>query len=294
MLQVANGGYMVLSTQQVFYNDDLVFYEPGYNLMSTLELEYEPSDQIYVLIRKRRGVTSSNFDWLNISNLSIVVKDPTNGENIPFETYYNDPSVSVFREEWVDTYSFVLVIDNYIEASEDRARIMDLLVRDDVDNDFVACRLIVKEEDQNFHYIPVSMANIRDRDRITRASRSGSININRKADSYLIFSPFAGFEEVDEGMEYDFSYPLESFFYKREIVYNDEDFNFSILSYSHSFISNSISLINVPGSKKAAVLIIDKYLYSNIIESGEKPYVDIGVVGVLSELSDTFRVFLSV
>jgi hypothetical protein len=291
VLQVANGGYMVLATEQVYYNDSLVFYEPGYNIMSTLELEYEPADQIYVLVRKRNSPTSSDFDWLNISNFTITVTDPTNGASIPFETYYNDPSVSSFREEWDDTYAFVLVIDNYIEASETRARIMDLLVRDDTDNDFISCRLIVKEQDENFYYLPVSVAGIWERDVSSRAGLLGSININKKADSYLIISPFAGFKEVASGMEYDFSYPLESVFYRREIsAYNNEDFDFSIVGYSHSFVNTNVSLINVPGTKKAAVLVINKYLYNDIIKESGVYYIDIGVIGVLSESTATFRV----
>ena len=55
-------------------------------------------------------------------------------------------------------------------------------------------------------------------------------------------------------------------------------------------IAEALSIENIPSFRKAGVLLIDKYLYTKIIEIGSNVYIDIKVVYDLSETENIIRV----
>jgi len=75
-------------------------------------------------------------------------------------------------------------------------------------------------------------------------------------------------------------------------TFNDEDFIFTLSAVSHSFITNNVSLLNVPGYKKVGLILIDNAIYNNIKELKRSINFTVSVVGELSGIEDTFTVNL--
>jgi len=292
MLQVALGGYRNVDTDQIVYDSGPVFYEPGYNIMFPLELEVPSSDQIYILLRRRTDIYG-NFDRLgDYDSFSVIVKDATTGRNVPVllrwaKEYYSawDPEGTI-----INPRDIVAIITNSIIITSpiNRVRVLDIFIKDG-ENNFITFRLLVEDANKLFYYIPISVTDVRDRDESSSVGRTAIVPIKNNSDIYVLFSPFAALTEVDQSRS-DFSYPLNTIFYKRQRIYNDEGFRFTIESYSHSFIEDCVSLINVPNYTKAAVLLIDKYLYTRLSQTSEPLSLSIGVNGILSDIRDTFTV----
>lgn len=300
MLQVALGGYRDSVNEQTVYDDNPVYYEPGFTMMSPLEMGIPAADQIYLLIRKRSGTSLNDFLTLTINDLSVTITDATTNEDIPahFEAF---SSVStIYHEEWdTDPSEFtplVLVINNSInvDAPIERVRVLTSSLVDNYDvNSFMKFRIIVEDENKLFHYLPVEIENLKDRYKFTAAGREGLINVRSNSDSYVLFSPFAFLRETADKNKADFAYPLESIYYEREKTYNEEGFYYSIQEYSHNFLQYNCSLINVPNYQKAGVLLIDKHVYQHMLSITDPVYVDIKIIGILSEIEDTFRIYLT-
>jgi len=69
---------------------------------------------------------------------------------------------------------------------------------------------------------------------------------------------------------------------------------FSIESYSHSFVIDNVSLFNIPFYRKSCVLIIDKYLHTEMTSVSDPVYINIKVIGVVSDIAETFRLTFTV
>ncbi|MHA1470755.1 MAG: hypothetical protein ACTSSP_09375, partial [Candidatus Asgardarchaeia archaeon] len=266
------------------------YYEPGFNIMFPLEITSPKADRFYILIRKRLDEAETQWEDIQVTDFSISVTDASNGEDVEYSLITNsvyggwndDPSGSV---------PLVLDVINSIDLSNPtvRVRAIDCYIRDTTDNDFIKFRVLVNDEDKYFHYIPVKVTDITNRSTYTSVGRDVYVRIESSSDYYVLFSPYAYLAEAAESQS-DFSYPLNSIFYKRQTTFNDENYSFSISSYSHSFIQEVISVMNVPNFHKAGVILIDNIRYKYLISGGENAYVDIAISGQLSGISDTFRV----
>jgi len=104
-----------------------------------------------------------------------------------------------------------------------------------------------------------------------------------------LFSPNAYIKETTLDAA-DFSYPLNTIFYKRQDSYNNEDYSLSISSYSHTFMRDVVSVMNVPSYNKVGVMLVDNKIYKDMTEGGVNPYVYVDVVGEISGVSDSFRI----
>jgi len=284
MLQVKVGSYFI-STDS---GDNTVslsgeYYEPGFNIMTPLELSFPKSDQITLWIRKRANDDGTELSFMHIENMVISVTDPTNGQPVPFTIQY------------YSSYSLILKITNALTLSGSgvRVRTMDVHFEDSSDNDFITFRVIVDDDDKNFHYIFIDSNNMDERILATYQGRDIYLSTKASSDHYLLFSPYAYFKENTESNS-DFSYPLNTIFYKRQDAYNDEDYSYSISLYSHSFMRNIVSVMSIPSYEKAGVLLIDNRIYKDIIENRINPYIDIAVHGRLSGIDDTFRINFTV
>jgi len=300
MIQAALGGYkkvISIINSSTVYDDTPTYYEPGYSILYPLEIEVPIADQVYMLIRKRSDAYGQSFEQLSASDLSVVVKDITTGESIPAHFQTNSASSNIYHLGWNDNPSafipLVLVINNSIDVNNPivRVRVLDCFVKDVNDNKFLKYRLTINDENKLFYYIANNLNDIGERSTFTAAGREGIANISDNSDSYVVFSPFAYFREVNKEKS-DFSYPLGSIFYERQKSYNNEDYTYGIEGYSHDFVMENVSLINVPYYEKAAVLLIDKHLHQEITDGYERVYIDVKVNGTLSDMEDVFRINL--
>ena len=294
MFQAALGGYSLTSTGS-FFDDTPVYNEPGFTIMYPLEIEISKCDTFYILIRKRSDLSGSQFENLVVSNLIATVKDSTNGIDVSsrltandiHETWDSDPSVFL---------PIVLEVNNNINVNNvnSRVRILDCYISDSTDNNFISFRVTVNDDSNLFYYMPFYTNDLKNRYSNTAIGREAYFKVKENTDGYMLFSPYAYLTEVEkDDINLSFSYPLESIFYKRQETYNNEDFYFEISGYSHSFIEEGISLMNIPNFQKVAVLHVDSYMYTKLVEIGTNAFVDISIQGILSGIVDTFRIFFT-
>lgn len=294
MYQVALGGYYLASTSTTVLNDIPVYYEPGYNIMYPLEFEIPKCDIFYILIRKRSNSGAPVYETLTTSGISADIIDTTNGENISARL-----TTVLSNDVWDDDPTFTpiqLTVENNQIIGSVSARVVsiDAFISDNSDNTFIKFRSSVSDSGRFFYFMPLYTSRLGDRYKNTAVGTESYFFIDASSDSYLLFSPYSFFSEVDKGSEgISFSYPLGAIFYKRQKSYNDEDFDFSISSYSHSFIPENISLINIPGYRKVAALHVDVNMHSELSKISTNAFVVIESVGTLSGTTDTFRINLT-
>jgi len=303
MLQVAIGGYR---TAPASFNDSHFETNPAYKEPSFLALS-EPlvfsstpeCDQLFVLVRKRADLTSSTFTSINPSDLSIVVTDATNGQIVPASLVANTSGSSYYHSGWNNTGSrtftpVIGVITNSLNYSNPvtRVRALDVMIKEVGDTAFIRFRILILDSDKLFHFINIDVDNIAGRSTFSAASRQAVIRIGGASDTYMIFSPYAYLRETTKDNS-DFSYPIDSIYYQRQKTFNDEGFIFSIEYKNHSWLLDNISLINVPHYDKAAILLVDKHIYSDFAQSVTSAFITIKVYGKISEQIDYFKVYLA-
>ena len=294
MLQAAFGASFLIEGNITEFIDDPTYYEPGFNLMSPLEISSPEADIIFILIRKRVGPTGVNFENMNPNNISASAIDVTNGESLGVSVASN-----IIYDPWNDEdpsnphTPLVLEISNQLNVNDPvlRVRIIDCTVKDETDNSFINFRIIVDDDasDLYFNYIPVHRKTFTDRNTFTSAGKEAHVILRSDSDSYVLFSPYAWFRESTKE-ESDFSYPANTVYYQRQSAYNNEDFSFSLQSWSNSFVADHISVMNIPGYKKAAIVQVDNAIYSHLVEIGRSASATISVIGELSEIIDTFKI----
>jgi len=295
MLQVAFGGYTLMEDDSTEYVDNPTFYEPGYNIMFPLELSIPKSDSIFILIRKRDSGSTGFDDSLLPSRLSISAKDATNGE--PLTAALSVSTYNPWNDDPSSNIPILAEIKNQISPLAPpilRVRVIDLEIKDTVDNSFINFRIIVEEDptDLHFNYIPVSRTTYANRNTFTAASRLVYMTLRNDSDAYILVSPYAWLAETTKEMS-DFSYPPDTSYYKRENTFNSEDFTFTLQSWSHEFVGENISVINIPGYRKVCLILIDNDIYNSMKEIQRGINFTISVTGELSGIEDTFTVNLS-
>lgn len=289
MYQVAVGGYYDASEGIDQFYDNPVYYEPGFRPMEPLILDVVEADRIYILVRKRLNAAETDFDSLVTSNLIVEATDATNGENVPAVIYDNN-----IHDEWNTDPSFTPLV-LYLDAGLDinnpvmKVRTIDCTITDITDNTFISFRVNVPDSGLYFHYIIADIYRLDERYSFTAVGREAYVPVSDKGDSYILFSPFAYLSETNKESS-DFSYPLNSVYYKRQQTYNNEDFYFTLGSTNYNFVLDQISLINVPNFRKVAVLHVDSNMYSKLQQTGAVAYVNVVVRGEMSDYEDTFKI----
>jgi len=299
MIQAALGGYKNAKTAATVSNDAPIFYEPGFTIVSPLEISIPESDQIYILLRNRVDSGGVIFETPTIADLSVAIKDATTGESVPGFLDTNELGSTIFNTNWdTDASQFnpvVLVINSSIDifAPVERVRVLDVFVQNTVSPESsIFFRLVSDDSDKLVHYLDINIDEVGDRYKFSTPSKEILTNVTGLSGNYVLFSPFAYLQEVDTKEKSDFSYPSESIFYKRQKTFNDEEFNFSISFFSHSFIEDGVSLVGVPGYKKAALLLIDKFVHTEMLKTRASTYLEVMVSGILSGIEHPFIVNL--
>ena len=63
-------------------------------------------------------------------------------------------------------------------------------------------------------------------------------------------------------------------------------------AWSHGWVEESVSVLNVPGYKKAGVILVDNSIYANIQLLQRSANLTVSITGELSGIEDTFIVNL--
>ncbi len=259
------------------------FYEPGMNIMSPLEISLPKCDQFKLAFMKRSSEDPLSSTPVSISDIMVRAKDATNNQSIPLSI-----------EEGESDDIFYVYVDNSLNLEvlpiNLTVRVIDICLTDTSDNSFITFRVTIDDEYKNMHYLHVEYNNLSERRKLSAEGKDDIyISLKSRSDSYVLFSPYVLLREIDEKKS-DFSYPLNSIFYKQQNYYNNEHFDFSISSYSHPFLSDNISLMTVPLYNKVGLMILDRKLYKEILAINVIPYIDIIITGGISGIIDTFRI----
>lgn len=280
MLQASARYYLLLTPSgdvEATFSDE--YHEPGFDIMYPLEFDYPKCDQFSVRIQKRADATGDTFSTIDSVDFSVIVKDPTTDQTVPYTLVD------------IGNRSLLLTITNSLTLIDPtvRVRIMDVYLKDTTDDDFIIFRILVNDDSKYFNYIFVDVNNMSDRSSVTAQGRDVYVRVAASGNYYMLISPYAYLKEKTLA-ESDFSYPLNTIFYKRQDSYSNEDYSFSISAYSHAFMKDVVSVMNVPSYGKAGVLLVDNRIYKDMIENGVNPYVKISVNGELSGNADIFKV----
>jgi hypothetical protein len=170
---------------------------------------------------------------------------------------------------------------------------MDCYIKDTTDNDFILFRIYVSDANKYFSYLPIFTNSMLSRYAYSALGRQSLIKMGSSSDVYMLISPYAYFQETTNTNKYDFSYPLETIYYKRQNTYNDEDFDFTLGATSDEFVEDNLSIMNVPNYEKVGVVHIDRYMYTELVEKEDTAYFYVNIVGRLSGISDSFQIVLS-
>ncbi|MFW6026943.1 MAG: hypothetical protein ACOCRX_11455, partial [Candidatus Woesearchaeota archaeon] len=253
MLQVAFKGYYNLEDDIQTMNDDPVFYEPGFNRMFPIEFESEKADKLIFLLKKRTNNTSTSFESIDATDYAIRIKDITTGENL--EGNINGSGSEELHIN-IDSNKDMFNFSRRIKAIECE-------IKENNTNDYILFRTYVQDDNKVMGYLPVPERKISKRNLNSYFTKDIYLKLNDKNSYYVILSPFQKFKEVDKGEE-NFSYPIDTIFYKRNRSYNEEGYEYEISKYSHNFLKNVISLVNIPEYEKVVILLIDKYIYNDL------------------------------
>lgn len=254
MYQVAYGG-LVLDGVRTVDNAPNDWYEAGNNLMQPIQFGVGVCDTAYFLIRDRNNSAGTTFFTVDPSNLIVTAVDATTGQELT-----GIASLNTINTGWdTNTVGFdprvITITPKYAEGF--RARVIDITVTNTVDSKFIRFRALIDDASRPFSYIVVDND---ERDaRLERGKRSTEIRVKlTQGGSYVILSPSCLIDEVeiDQG---DFTYPASQIHYTKTIMYNDEDFDWTIENASHEAIANVVSFQRIPGVKGIIALVIDAY-----------------------------------
>jgi hypothetical protein len=298
MLQVALGGYSLFQPFEVIYDTSPMFYEPGYNIMSALEIVSPKADQVSILVRDRSLLTPDNFSDvvdMDFEDYSFSCVDTVSEEGVDYFFRYNEDTSAYSRQtSWTEADTgFIIEISNspVVDDANTRIRSMDCLLTNNITNDFIRFRVVVEDESKLFYYLAQDQKALRDREPSSLGLRQTNVDISLGGDTHIIISPFASFVETSKDLS-DFSYPLNTIYYSRQDLYNNEDFLFAVRC-SDPIIASYFSIFPLERYHKVGILIIPKNISDYVITLDRFPYVDVSVYGIISEMEDTMRIYLS-
>lgn len=278
MLQIAFKGYNNFEDDISAFYDDIIYYEPGYNRMSPIEFQSDKADKIFFLLKKRSDNTGNSFETINAENFSIKITDATNGENLEGNIYGSG------SEELYISISSNKDMFNY----SNRIKVIECSIKENVTNNLITFRTYVDDDKKIIGYYQIAEDKVANRKTNSYLTKNVYLNLDSFSNYYVLLSPFRKLIETDEGKE-DFSYPLDTIFYKRTKSYNEEEYDFEISKYSHNFLEDVISLMSVPNCRKAAVILIDKYIFNNLDKYSDV-YINLKTTGKISNLETIFKV----
>jgi len=278
MLQIAFKGYNNFEDDISAFYDDIIYYEPGYNRMSPIEFQSDKADKIFFLLRKRSDNIGNSFETINAEDFSIKITDVTNGENLEGNIYGSGSEelyISINSNKDMFNYS-------------NRIKVIECSVKENITNNLITFRVYVDDDDKIIAYYQIAEDKVTNRKSNSYLTKNVYLNLDSFSNYYVLLSPFRKLIETDKGKE-DFSYPLDTIFYERTKSYNEEEYDFEISKYSHDFLKDVMSLMTVPNYRKAAVLLIDKYIFNNLDKYSDV-YINLKVIGKISNLETIFEV----
>ncbi len=297
LLQVAYGGYTLVapSTEVKEVITNASYSEPAFTTPNSIEFEIDKADQFYFIIRKRANISGTTFETLDANNFTVDATDATLGVQIDYSLENFSSSSPYYSPNWeeglADNQKLILAVDSGtpVDSPVSRIRAIDCKIKDRTDSSVLFFRVLVDDFNKVFYFLSVRSNEIGNRNEFATAGSTISRDLDGKSDFYVLISPFASFNEVDKG-SHSFAYPLNSIFYNRQNTYNQEDFAYQIISYSHPSLEDNVRVKNVPGYPQMGVIIVDRELYDDTSGVTSTIGVDVEARGLISEMRDTFRI----
>lgn len=284
-IQVAFGGAETRSGDASFFDDaPNTWYEPGVTTLAPVEFVSPEADFIYLLVR-RTGNDGVIQTFNDSSRWSIEVVNASTGDDVPY-----DMKVNEFYTGWNGATWTPSVLTVNVGAGEFRVRSFDVFVRDAVNNEHAAFRVLVTDDARSFSYIKVDNRDYDER-RTTSESGTGALLPFSPRGGYVVMSPMTSFSETTAA-EADFSFPPGRIFYKLSDAVNEEIFEYRIEDYSHSELLDVVSIDSVPGFPRAAVIRVDGYVKKILPDIGQSVWVRVSATSDISEQVDRFTIFI--
>jgi len=310
MLQLAFAGSKIDDVSS-FNNDKFNYFEPGFNIFTPLEFSMSKSDEIYFSLRKRNDIEGTSFDNINLNNCTIVAKDITTGRIVTVDlndyVYANE-----LNEDWFELFTaknVFITMQTKDTVTNKYVRIVECTIIDNSTKDHIIFRIIMDISDDKMYFLIIDNTKVENRRTFSFLGSEGllkvsekltqitqAISLSKKGDSYVLLSPFISFNEVKINEFYDFSYPLDTFYYQRRFLNNNEDYVFDIVGNSHDFILDNADIFPVPGYSKVGVLTIDQKMASDLslkTITGDfvSAFIDVRARGVISNSYVLFRLY---
>lgn len=286
MLQVALVGYKTYSSSSVtYYDQPWSFYEPGYNILYPIEFSVGDVDYVYLHIRNRSNATYSSID---VNGMILSAYDATSGESLTSELYELYSATSDYSNGGALA---LITLNSGSSTLINKSRVVECFVSDTDLQDFLFFRLYVQNNNRGMNILVQDPVKIEDRPTGSTFVSSSIVNLSDYSSLQILLSPYSAFYEYSTS--YDFSYPVDSVYYKLSVANNLEDYSFSISTYSPDFMEDLTSIYTVPYFHKVGCLMVDKYTESQFTGLTQLPYVDVLATGQTSGMTDTIRLYFT-
>lgn len=275
-IQVALGGY---EKDGVFYpyTAPNAFFEPVYNTVFPINFTTIDADVVYLLVKSRKTENSVTTYTSNASCYSGLVRY-SNGYN-PYSINAFVPTDPKFTSVWTEQGLGVPVTISVPVYST----LMDVTIEDSCILDSVALKITNKPAGlDQFGFLAVNRTNNTKSQISSKVARVFGLVLDNRASWDVLISPEATLTLDPSGTIFH----LGSY-YNRDVFDDDEGYDFSIITNLPSAVSNSISLIPVPGSPQVWVLRIEhavkRYLASLLAQNDDEEslvgcYLDVDIL----------------
>tara|TARA_Y100000310_G_C20695595_1_gene825458 strand:+ start:3498 stop:4412 length:915 start_codon:yes stop_codon:yes gene_type:complete len=292
MLQATIGGYQNTNSNNVFVTSP-IYREPGFDILNPFETNISATAKIvYILLSIRTDDTGDNFEAGTAdpgSRFTITATNATNGDALTTSVSTNSVNTN-WNTSKFNPYVIQVVTGVTVNNRQSFVESFDILIKDSTTSSMITFRVATGTSGAGFHYLNVTNRSENLRAKSSTLGGTGLVKLS-KLGSYVLLSPVSAFKEVDKSIS-EFSYPLNTIYYQREDVVNDEIFDFVISNSEPSLVADDIQVIAIPEFFRGAVLIIDGQLQTDLLDAGTAGFVDIKATSKISNNEDSFRVHL--
>ena len=289
-VQVAIGGY---EKSGVFYpySAPNTFFEPVYNTSFPISFTTVDADVVYLLIRTRETTNSGTAYSSNYTCYSGLVKY-SNGYP-PYTVVPFVPGESKFTSVWTeDSVGVPTVIAVPVYSTT-----MEISIEDSCIFDSISVQIVNKPSAiDEFGFLAINRTNNNKSQTESKVSNVFGLVLDNRGSWDVMISPEAIMKQDPSGSIFH----LGSL-YNREVLGDDEGYDFSIMNTLPEAVRNSISLLPIPGNPQVWILRIEhgvkKYLGDLLAANDDEEsqvgcYIDVDILvrGRTTDVEGTARV----
>jgi hypothetical protein len=267
-LQVAIGGY---EKGGVFYpyNAPNSFFEPVYNTKFPISFTTIDADIVYLLLRTRESTQNGPTTYSSNYNCYSGLVQYSNGYN-PYSLVPFIPGETKFTSVWSENTVGVPTV----VAVPVYSTVMDVSLEDNCIFDSVSVQIINKPSAiDDFGFLAINRTNNNKSQTESRTGKTFGLVLDNRGSWDVMISPEAIMHLDSSG-----SVSYLGSFYRREILGDDEGYDFSITTSLPDAVKNSISISPVPGNPQVWVLRVEhgvkKYLGSLVSARDDEESLD--------------------